>query len=99
MPKVYVIHDQGRTNLTPAEDFGELIPCLTGRYSHLMGKRVFANLRESLRDITRDDYIIPIGNPTYIAMAGGIIMEKLGSMKMLQWDGQSQKYTVVEVTP
>jgi len=98
MPKVYVVHDQGRVNLLPAEEYGELKVCLNGRFSHHMNKRVFGHLRESLRDITRDDFLIPMGNPAYIAMAGGIIMEKLGSMKILQWDNQTQQYTVVEIT-
>lgn len=97
MPKVYVVHDQQKLNLLPAEQYGEITPCLSGNYGRAMGRRVYGFLRESLRDVKKEDFILPVGNPAYIAMAGAIVMDKLGSMNILQWDNMTQQYIVVEV--
>ena len=94
---VYIVQDLGRTSLIPAEDYGDLKVCLDRRYSHLAVRRAFSLLRESMRDITREDFLLPIGNPAYIAFAGSIMKEKTGLVRCLSWDNQAQKYFVQEV--
>jgi hypothetical protein len=95
--KVYVVHNLGRVNLLPAEDFGELVICLDRYYNHVQVRRAYANLREAMRDVTRDDFILPVGNPSYIAFAGGIMMDRTGIIRTLQWDRQLEKYYVQEI--
>ncbi len=94
---IYVVQDLGNISLVAAEEFGELKPCLRSRYSHLSVRKAYALLRESLRDITREDFLLPIGNPAYIAFAGSIMKEKTGLIRVLSWDNQAQKYFIQEV--
>lgn len=95
--KVYVVQDLGKTSLIAAEEYGEIVTCLTRRYSHVAVRRAYALLRESLRDITREDFLLPIGNPAYIAFAGSIMKERTGLVRCLSWDNQAQKYYIQEV--
>ncbi len=54
-------------------------------------------LNEKLSKFSDIDYLIAIGDPSIIAAASGIILKRLGAMKMLKWDKRLKSYNVVEI--
>ena len=89
MNKVYITQDLGRINYLPAEQYGELEVVIEGRVSHLGLKRSMTRMQDAMRDITKDDWIIPSGHPALIALAGYITIRSgrsEGSMKIIAVD-------------
>jgi hypothetical protein len=97
MPKVYITQDLGVINFVPAEAFGELVVVIDRRISHVGLKRAYAQMRERMRHIVAEDWIVPSGHPTLIAYAGYLMGESTGLIRMLAWDGQTNKYIQTEV--
>lgn len=108
MSNVYVIqevHSRNREtgvvgpqhDLTPAEDFGVLCVLLGPEATPLRPRTVIQELREKLQDFTSDDYLLPVGNPCFIAWASIIARERtLGPLKFLMWHRPAQAYLSVE---
>lgn len=97
VPRVFITQDLGTVNFIPAEDFGELVVCLDGRVSHVGMLRAYTKLREKLRDITENDWIVPVGHPAIIGYASHIMAERTGIIRLLVWDRQANKYLPTEV--
>jgi hypothetical protein len=97
MAKVYIVQDLGHLNFIPAEAYGELIACIDGRVSHVGMQRAFSRLKNVLRHMTDDDWLIPTGHPALIALAGYIAAKHTGVIRILSWDGHAMKYIPSEV--
>lgn len=112
MAKVYVLQEvmrkvgedsNGSAIMAPVMDFrraleyGELVICLpAGRVSLTPGPTI-DTLKEKLRDFSDDDYLLPVGNPGLIAVAGAIASENnRGKFKVLVWDKDSRQYIKVD---
>ena len=96
-PKVYVVQNLGNLNLLPAEEYGDLVICLDRYYNHVQVVRAYNAMRDAMRNITAEDFLLPIGNPTYISFAGGIMMDNVGVIRTLSWDRQLSRYYVQEI--
>lgn len=85
-------------DFTKAEVYGELVECLPyGRVSLNTAPTVYA-LKAKLKDFCDDDYLIAVGDPSVIAMAGAIVSENnLGRFKMLKWDKEEHDYIKITV--
>lgn len=97
MNKVYITQDLGRINYLPAEEYGELEVVIEGRVSHLGLKRSMTRMQDAMREITKEDWIIPSGHPALIALAGHIMANRTGHIRILAWDGQTSQYVPAEV--
>jgi hypothetical protein len=97
MPRCYIVQDLGKINFLPAEQHGELVIVVEGRVNHTSLKRTFAAMKEKMRGITKQDWIIACGNPALIALAGAIMAQRCGCVRILSWDQQAQQYTRAEV--
>jgi len=97
MTKVYVTQDLGRVNLLPAEAFGELVVVIDGQISHMGLPRALRQMRDVMRDITKDDFILPIGHPSIMTLAGYIMADITGRIRILAWDRQTEQYIKTEV--
>lgn len=97
MSTIYITHDLGKVNYLPAEKYGELKSVIEGHVSPLAVKRSFARMQDEMRGITKDDWIIPSGNPALMALAGFIMANRTGMIRMLVWDGQTSQYVPSEV--
>ena len=109
MSRVFIIQeplkfDEASKQMIPVMDFrkvqryGEPVVCLqSGRVSLTPGPTVDA-LREALRDITDDDYIVSVGDPSAIFIAAMIVGEyNNGRCKLLKWDKVNRSYISVQV--
>lgn len=95
--RVFIAQDLGLVNFVPAEDYGKLIVCIDRRVSHVGLSRAFATLRERLRDITENDWIVPTGHPAIIGYACHLMADRTGVIRLLVWDRQTERYVPAEV--
>jgi len=102
MSKIYVIKDEGKFNLSGALEYGdEIIPIFireipvwssTGPYVSQMDAK--------LARYMPDDYLLVVGDPVGIFMAG-MILDKRGfkKVKLLKWDNRQKAYfpVIIEI--
>ena len=61
------------------------------------GPLVF-KLRRSLKDFTREDYLLLTGDPAIIGVACSIVSDiTTGRYKLLKWDKQERQYYSIEI--
>lgn len=99
MSYVIVVHDNPYSpkDFASAEDFGEL-KFLFNTHIHTHNlPRIFGLMRDRMRGVTKEDWLIPAGAPALIAMAGAIFKEKTGQINLLVWDRHQQKYIPMEI--
>lgn len=109
MSKVYVVQrqlkwDDKREKLIPkfdlssAEKFGELVYLLGPSASPFTPGPALNELREKMKGVTLDDYILLVGNPCLIGWAVAIACMKTNNViRMLQWCNRSHEYREVSV--
>ena len=99
MSHVYVIQDFGTWNLTPAMEFGKIKVLLPARRQIIFSSAPTVNrLREQLREITDDDYLLLSGDPAAIGVASAIVSEYLnGKLNLLKWEKQERLYYPINI--
>lgn len=97
-PVVWVSHDSGDKNLTPASDFGTLRVLSIGASPAIYDMKHYVDrVTEQLTGrIKPTDYLLLVGSPSIIAVTAAIASRLLdGQLQMLQWDRQERRYIVV----
>src|SRR5512145_1684489 len=107
MNKVYVTTHPTRRGLdgvhrpidiTAAAAFGELVELLPPMMMSLTPVPTVRELRRGLREFGDDDYLLPLGDPSLIAMAGAACaFANAGRFKVLRWDRQSSRYIPIQI--
>lgn len=105
-PRVFVTqipsrkdHDTGlwvpTVNVNPAKKYGELVimlPAGSQFYAASEAVRIIKHRLAEL-DFTPDDYFLPMGSPTVMAVAAAIAARRgNGCLNLLQWDNQQDTY-------
>lgn len=110
MKRVFVVQNQHRWDrdkqrfepkfdLTPAEEFGELVYLLSPTAAPFRSEPIIEELREKLADFGPGDHLLLVGNPVLIGFATAIAAEANdGNVSLLQWSGKDQRYIAVEVS-
>ena len=95
---VYVLQETGK-NFRSAEKFGNLKVLLPdNRNIILSAGPVTHKLRKELKDFCDEDYLLLIGDPAIIAIAGAIASEmNRGKFKVLRWDRNESRYYDIEI--
>ena len=95
---VYVLQEMGR-NIRSAEKFGDLKVCLPdNRQMILSSGPLTFKLKQELKDFNDKDYLLLIGDPAIIAIAGAIASEmNRGKFKVLRWDRNESRYYDIEI--
>jgi len=96
-PTIWAVQNLGNINLIDAEEFGDIKVILKRFYNHVQCRRAYTDMREALADVKPEDFLLPIGNPTFIAFAGAVMFEKTGRIRTLQWDRQRARYYIQEI--
>ena len=104
--KVYVIQEisgtrQGnpKINIIGASKYGDFVFCLPEMAQIIFspGPLIF-KLRKTLKDFTPNDYLLCIGDPAIIIVAGSIVSDITnGKYKLLKWDRQERRYYPIEI--
>ena len=95
---VYVLQEMGR-NVRSAEKFGDLKVVLSdNRQMVLSSGPLTFKLKQELKDFNDKDYLLLIGDPAIIAVAGAIAADiNNGRFKVLKWDRNEMKYYDIEI--
>ena len=106
--KVYVVQEVFKKeggiarplfNLTPAREYGQITVLLPSGSVMLHPIPMVRELEKRLKDFCDDDYILPIGDPSAIAVASIVASKNnRGKFKMLKWDRREAVYDVIEIT-
>ena len=95
---VYVLQEMGR-NVRSAEKFGDLKVVLPDNKQIVLssGPLTF-KLKHALKDFNDDDYLLLMGDPAIIAVAGAVVSDvNGGKFKVLKWDRDEKKYYDIEI--
>jgi hypothetical protein len=85
-------------DLSPAKVFGELVYLLPSNISPTIMAPIVLALKEKLKHFQPElDFLIAVGDPTFIAVASGIVLARHESMNMLKWDKRSKSYNVINI--
>lgn len=95
MRTVFVIQEVNGKNLLPAKDHGELNVILSG---HETAEVATAKLRYAISAMTSADFLLLIGSPRNIAIAGHLALTKLKDVNFLIWDRNKYSYNVERIT-
>ena len=95
---VYVLQEMGR-NIRSAEKFGDLKVVLPdNRQIVLSSGPLTFKLRHELKDFNDKDYLLLMGDPAIIAVAGAVVSDVNGGrFKVLKWDRDEKKYYDIEI--
>lgn len=100
MATIFVTHEDPRLDYSPAYRWGDklvaIFPPGSGQIT-LSPQAALANARTKLRTMTRDDYLILVGDPVMIGLCVAVAAEMIGRVRLLRWDKRSLSYTPVEV--
>ena len=86
-------------NVRSAESFGDLKVMLPDNKQMILasGPLTF-KLKQELKEFSDDDYLLLIGDPAIIAIAGAIASEmNRGKFKVLRWDRNEARYYDIEI--
>lgn len=84
-------------NLEPAKQYGELVIMLPPNANRLHINPLITALREQMKDMTAEDYLVAVGDPSLIAAAACIAVKKTnGLLRILKWDRLASSYILVE---
>ena len=103
---VYVIQEipgtqagNPKINIMGASKYGEF-KFLLPEFSQIIfspGPLIF-KLRKSLKDFTREDYLLLTGDPAIIGVACSIVSDMTnGKYNLLKWDKQERKYYPITI--
>jgi len=96
---VYVVQENSQVNMLPATQWGKiriLIP--EDRQITFSPDDAVLRMKHALKDFTRDDFVLALGDPTAIGIACAVAANKTGGFfSMLKWDRQQRCYYRVDV--
>ena len=95
---VYVLQEMGR-NTRSAEKFGDLkVGLPDNRQIVLSSGPLTFKLKHELKDFNDNDYLLLMGDPAIIAVAGAVVSDVNGGrFKVLKWDRDEKKYYDIEI--
>lgn len=96
MPKVYIPSILTGRDMSPATQFGQLVEIVPDGTMLFDGQKALGIVREALKDITDEDYIVGGGDPFLIALATAVAVEYTGKVNFLRWSRHHQDYALLE---
>ena len=107
LSKVYLVQDipidretgKAKFDLTPAIKYGE-IKVMFSRLVQMQFSPgpLIIEIRKSLRDFTKDDYLLLYGDPALIGVVCSVASDITnGKYKVLKWDRRQQAYYPIEI--
>ena len=108
MSTVWVTHEpfertedgslRSKFNLTPASEYGDIEVLVPAGMSLLSSVPTVRMMRDKLRSFSDEDYLLPVGDPSTMLIAGTIAAEfNHGRVKILRWDRALKRYIVIKI--
>lgn len=94
MPKVYVLQDNPYSpkDFTDAKKYGEIKIMFDHHISNHQLEGCIEKLKTMFRDVRGEDYVILVGPPVLVSVAGALCNEHFGRIKTLIWDNRRFEY-------
>jgi len=99
-PRVFVIQDLGFDFTDAEKNFGELIFLLERRETSVFNvARITALIKKRLWDhgFRSSDYLLAVGSPATIMLAGVEAAKLATPLQVLQWDREQRQYYSIEL--
>ena len=87
MSKVF-IPNKGVHDYSDAERFGEIVFCTDGILSKFAVSQMHRLLSESMKDSTKEDWILATSLTILVSVASSIFVNKHGRLRLLLYDGE-----------
>jgi len=85
-------------DISPAIEYGELEILTRHSQSMIFSVPMVRALRDSLKNFSDEDYILPVGDPITIGAVCAIAADINGGFyKVLKWDKRTRKYMPIEI--
>jgi len=85
-------------DITPAAIYGDIEFLTTAKTTALLTAPTIKALKHKLRNFSDEDYILPAGDPTIIAMAVMVAANmNRGRVKVLKWDKPTRAYITIQI--
>lgn len=107
MSRVFITHEPHRIengemkrqfDLTPAAAYGKLEVLIPAGVSLISSVPTVRLMRDRLANFTDDDYLLPVGDPSAMMVAGAIAADVNGGrFKVLRWDRKAHTYIPVQI--
>lgn len=91
---------QPKIDIQTASDFGDVVTLVPASHTRaaLVTQPTLAGFRRALQDFCDDDYILPVGDITLVAMAVAVAASiNRGRVKLLRWSREDKRYDVVDM--
>ena len=83
-------------DILKAERYGNLSVMLSPTDHPFDPVYIASEIQNAIADMTRDDYLLPVGNTTLVAIATAIVANHLeGEFKLLHWSARDNDYVVL----
>lgn len=98
MSRVYVIQENRKIDISPAEEYGEITVLLPSGDANYQADATFKSLEKQLEQFNpAEDYVLLTGDPTAMFMAGSILAEvcysrQVTHMNVLKWNRKTSRY-------
>lgn len=83
--------------LSAATVYGDLVPMLPMGMSPLAAAPIKVAVREILRNMRADDYIMPVGHPAIIAIVCALALDMHRRIRLLVWHGDTKQYSPIDI--
>lgn len=85
-------------DLTAANKFGEVVVMLPPAANRLHTAPLVAAIKERMADFAPHDYLVAVGDPSLMVIAGCVAARKnLGRLRLLKWDRRAKDYLPTEI--
>lgn len=78
-----------------AKKFGDIVIMLPPEAGRLKPENIVQQLRFTMADYDKDDFLLAMGEPSIIAIAAILADQAVTPLRLLRWDKRSREYTVV----
>jgi hypothetical protein len=94
VPKVYVVQEDPKKNLSPAMKFGEIVILCPFGQVNFDPSEIIETVGDKLEHFNaEEDYLLLVGDPTLIAICSALTgLYTSGIFKVLKWDRQEHIY-------
>lgn len=93
MSRVFITNDAG-LNFAPAERYGELVRCITGKLNVYNPDRVAEDMATALATFTEKDFLLLAGGSMSMLFAGMFLPDNIQRLQLLVYDAKTQDYFV-----
>lgn len=91
--------DHKKINILPASEFGDIVICWDGNQLMHDTFSCIRKIKKSMRNATKNDYLLCIGDPAVIALSAVILSEITGgNYRILKWDRQTKTYYSIVIS-